>query len=122
MISVDANKPIQVSIAINLIYFLLVLDLFICLFSESFSGFWIRLILTICIVYRIYKGYNWGRILLFIWYMAAWLFLCYILFILKVELNNKISIVLQIVLQCIVLILLFQKESSDWFKVRKDYK
>lgn len=129
-----ANKPQpdKVSIAIKLLYLALAIEIFQLILNASalskLASF-ISVIITNVIIlailalfiFMIGKGKNWARYALLVYSVIFIPMSIYSMFQSPVQLN-PFAIVISIstaALQIIALVLLFQKPSADWFKLKK---
>ena len=80
----------------------------------------IQFILIGGIIYLLYKRKNWTRYLLLYPFYIMTIFLPFrIGVLLKENLHNGLSIIVSYVAEAIALILLFSKESNEWYKPKK---
>ena len=132
----EKNKPDNVSTALILLWIMLAIGVINSIFtlssslklantSDLDSGFLIGvLIFTLCFtllfmaffIWKIGQGKNWARITYLVLFILGVPFTIYSYLTSAVSTLLIILMIGQIILQIIALVLLFQKQSSDWFK------
>ncbi len=130
-----SKKPKQVTTAVNLLWIIMGLGVISSIFTFSssleianVSGLGLRwLIFTLYFTYlllafliwKIGQGRNWARITYLILFVIGVPFTLYNYLTSEVSLFLIISGLAGIIVQIVVLTLLFQKPSSEWFKKNK---
>lgn len=123
------TRPKQVDRAIKLLYLVFVIGIVKLIFIDFeivdkslgpinvFLAIEVFVLLLIFFfIYNIGRGHNWARITILILFIISLFHIPNILKDLQTDLIVGVLGSLQIPLNLIVLILLFKKESSDWFK------
>jgi len=132
----QTSRPIKVRIAVKLFYIMLGIGVFRTLMEPSMQLqripvvfiLFLGVVIMLLFIWEIEKGRNWARITFVVGFTIAIPFSILLLvesLFDDIQKLNPIMVLLgiaQIVIQIIVLILLLQKTSSDWFRETKEKK